>query len=104
LNLITSIVFTNLVIILIAVLYFLYFSQKTVRPINEITDQIKKFQSGQKFEKIIYDKRDEIGIMVEEINNLNDNLAKQENIRSKFLADISHELKTPITAVRCYLE
>lgn len=104
LNLITSIVFTNLVIILIAVLYFLYFSQKTVRPINEITNQIKKFQSGQKFEKIIYDKRDEIGIMVEEINNLNDNLAKQENIRSKFLADISHELKTPITAVRCYLE
>ncbi|MBT4387574.1 hypothetical protein HOD31_02890 [Candidatus Woesearchaeota archaeon] len=28
----------------------------------------------------------------------------QDEIRSRLLADISHELKTPITSIQCYLE
>lgn len=28
----------------------------------------------------------------------------QQEIRNKLLADISHELKTPITSIQCYLE
>jgi len=28
----------------------------------------------------------------------------QESIRNRLLADISHELKTPITSIQCYLE
>ncbi len=38
------------------------------------------------------------------INSLYKSLRVQENIRSNFLSDISHEIRTPITAVRCYLE
>jgi signal transduction histidine kinase len=35
---------------------------------------------------------------------LNKNLSFQEKIRSDFLADFSHEIKTPISAIKCYLE
>ncbi|MDR3150126.1 MAG: hypothetical protein LBU14_00345 [Candidatus Peribacteria bacterium] len=28
----------------------------------------------------------------------------QDEIRTRLLADISHELKTPITSIQCYLE
>lgn len=38
------------------------------------------------------------------INSLNKNLSRQQKIRSDFLSDLSHEIKTPITAIKCYLE
>ncbi len=38
------------------------------------------------------------------INNLNKSLSIQEKIRSDFLSDFSHEVRTPITAVKCYIE
>ncbi|HBY74420.1 TPA: hypothetical protein DEG21_00585 [Patescibacteria group bacterium] len=38
------------------------------------------------------------------MNNLNKSLSLQEKIRSDFLSDLSHEIKTPITAVKCYIE
>jgi signal transduction histidine kinase len=42
--------------------------------------------------------------LVDMINNLNKSLSIQEKIRTSFLSDLSHEIKTPITAVKCYLE
>jgi len=53
---------------------------------------------------IVYEKKDEIGLLINSINNLNEKLHVQETIRSRLLADISHELKTPITSIQCYLE
>jgi two-component system sensor histidine kinase BaeS len=35
---------------------------------------------------------------------LNSKLSIQEKIKTRLLADISHELKTPITSISCYLE
>lgn len=35
---------------------------------------------------------------------LNRKLALQDSIRTRLVADISHELKTPITSIQCYLE
>ncbi|MDP2395980.1 MAG: histidine kinase dimerization/phospho-acceptor domain-containing protein [bacterium] len=35
---------------------------------------------------------------------MNKSLNMQAEIRSRLLADISHELKTPITSIQCYLE
>lgn len=49
-------------------------------------------------------RNDEFAPLVSTINNLYKSLRVQENIRSNFLSDISHEIRTPITAVKCYLE
>ncbi|MCT4617763.1 MAG: HAMP domain-containing histidine kinase [Candidatus Gracilibacteria bacterium] len=103
-SLLKNIIIANSVLIFLLILYLLYFTRKNLSPINEITDKIRKFKSAENFDEIAYDKPDEIGLLVSSINELSGNLKKQEQIRHKFLADISHELKTPITAIRCYLE
>ena len=38
------------------------------------------------------------------VNALSRDLARQEKIRSDFLSDFSHEIKTPITALKAFLE
>lgn len=56
------------------------------------------------YKTVEYAGRDEFGDLVNAVNRLQKHLELQSRIRSSFLSDLSHELKTPITALRCYLE
>ena len=101
---IKSILVTNILVIIWIWIYMFYFSKRTFNPIWELIKKVKNFKIWNKYEIINYNKKDEIWLLVSAINTLSDDLKKQEEIKHKFLADISHELKTPITAIRCYLE
>ncbi|MDD5769659.1 MAG: HAMP domain-containing sensor histidine kinase [Candidatus Gracilibacteria bacterium] len=103
-RLINSVLITNLISILILILFILIFTRKIFLPVREITSKIKNLKIGKDFRMISYKKEDEIGLLVNAINGLNLKLNIGENIRNKLLADISHELKTPITAIQCYVE
>lgn len=106
-----SILFTNILSIAIIVFSLLIFIRKTIYPIKEATNNIKTAISSW---NIVWDntniqinyhnKKDEIGLLITAINKLNKKLNLQEEIRTRLLADISHELKTPITSIQCYLE
>ena len=104
-----SIIITNIIAIWIIIIFLVYFIRKTIYPINDITNQIKEFESGKKNphqskEILYYNENDEIWLLVNAINSLNKKLKMQDVIRTRLLADISHELKTPITSIQCYLE
>ncbi len=99
-----SIIITNLVALIIVLIAIAIFIRKTIMPIKEVTKKIKKFQPGKTNIKINYKNKDEIWLLINAINWLNTKLNIQKKIRSRLLADISHELKTPITSIQCYLE
>jgi len=103
-NIFISVVILNIVSIFVVLFFVLFFIQKTLSPIKKATRQIKELRPWRKSMKIRYKNKDEIGLLVSSINWLNKRLALQEWIRNKLLADISHELKTPITSIQCYLE
>ncbi len=71
---------------------------------NLIIDRLNAYIDRARFQTIVYKRNDEFAPLVSTINSLYKSLRVQENIRSNFLSDISHEIRTPITAVKCYLE
>lgn len=103
-RLVKAILITNLIAILILILFLIVFSKRIISPIEKTTSVIKNLKLGKDFRVIHYSKKDEIWLLVNAINGLNIKLNIWENIRNKLLADISHELKTPITAIQCYIE
>ena len=44
-------------------------------------------------------RQDEVGELAEAFNAMADSLAKSEKRRSEFIANVSHELKTPMTTI-----
>ena len=98
------ILITNLLTILILSIIIWYFIKRTILPIKEVTKKIKKLKPWKENSIIEYNKKDEIWLLISSINWLNKRLNVQKTIRSRLLADISHELKTPITSIWCYLE
>lgn len=107
-RLITRILFglvvINIFLFIISAFVFRHIIKGFLLPIEDATNQIKKFSPGSQNEVIEYKNKDEVGLLVESINELNHRLSMQEWIRNRLLADISHELKTPITSIQCYLE
>ncbi len=103
-RLITSILITNLIAITLLVLFLWIITKIIILPIEQTAKKIKDLRIWKDFRLINYNKKDEIWLLVNAINWLNTKLNIWENIRNRLLADISHELKTPITAIGCYVE
>lgn len=103
-NIANKMILINILGITLLILALFLFSKVIIQPIKNTAEQIKKLKLGKDFQTIEYDKEDEIWYLVNAINELNVKLNIWEEIRNRMLADISHELKTPISSIQCYLE
>ncbi len=99
-----SMVIFNWILIIVILLFSYIWISITFNPIKHVISNLSNIIHKKKYNIIWYKKRDEFMPLVDMINNLNKSLSIQEKIRTSFLSDLSHEIKTPITAVKCYLE
>jgi signal transduction histidine kinase len=70
-----------------------------IRPVSEITKVSKRIAEGSYGVQIGNRYQDEIGEMVESINEMSLKIAQSEKIQTEFISSISHELRTPLTAI-----
>ena len=77
----------------------LIFVRSVIAPFSEITRVSKRIAEGGYGVQINNNYRDEIGEMVESINEMSLKIAQTEKIQTEFISSISHELRTPLTAI-----
>ena len=87
------------VIMLFVVFINLVFIRSVIEPVSEITKMSKRIAQGSYGIQINKDYRDEIGEMVDSINEMSLKIAQSEKIQTEFISSISHELRTPLTAI-----
>ncbi|MTI48701.1 ATP-binding protein [Sporosalibacterium faouarense] len=73
-------------------------------PIVKINQAAKQIAKGDFSSKVNIKSKDEIGVLGKTINNLSTQLGQTEKFRREFIANTSHELKTPISLIRAYAE
>ncbi len=100
-----SILLTNFFLFFISVMFFLsfLFSKSVVTPIKVLSEntQLERSKTPMKKESINYPQRnDEIGILSKEIKNMSEDLKKRIDEIEGFAADVSHELKNPLTSLK----
>jgi two-component system, OmpR family, sensor histidine kinase BaeS len=102
--LLSRLLFTNIVLLIVVTTLYYLWIRRVFAPVQDIIDRLRNYIDSARFQTISYHRDDEFAPLVTTINSLYKSLRVQENIRSNFLSDISHEIRTPITAVRCYLD
>ena len=72
-------------------------------PVRMLDEATRKVAAGDFTVRIPAPKRmDEIGSLIESFNTMTRELGSVEMLRSNFVSDISHEFKTPLTAIEGY--
>ena len=93
--------FTAVVVLCIAFITSSITSLRLTNPLKEIAETTRKFGHGE-FDARVHgyeSRKDEVGELAEAFNAMADSIAKSEEKRSEFVANISHELKTPMTTI-----
>ena len=75
------------------------FINNVVEPVAEVTETAKRIAGGSYGTQMENHYRDEIGQLIDAINNMSSQISKSERIKSEFISSVSHELRTPLTAI-----
>ena len=103
-NILQGIILVNIIWLLLILLWYFLWIRSIFLPIGTIIGNIQNIIDRKRYGTIRYSGKNEFMPLISTINNLHKSLSIQEKIRTEFLSDLSHEIRTPITAVQCYIE
>lgn len=94
------VLFTALGVLVAALVVSYLTSRRQAAPLNEMAAAARHFARGDFSARVKDDDReDEIGELIRSFNAMAESLGKSEELRREFIANISHELKTPMTSI-----
>jgi len=91
-------------VIFLATIVIYFLTNKIVRPLREMSVASKSFAKGDFSKKIKVTSYDEVGQLANSFNNMASALSINEEMRRSFVANVSHELKTPMTTIGGFID
>lgn len=90
--------------IMIAILFIVIYliTNKSTKPLRKLTRAMESLGMGQEIEDLPIETKDDISIITEGFNDMKNNIAEMQNNTKEFFNNATHELKTPLTAIRGY--
>ena len=90
--------------IIISVLFIVIYliTNKSTKPLRKLTRAMESLGMGEKVDNLPIDTKDDISIITEGFNNMKNNIVEMQNNTKEFFNNATHELKTPLTAIRGY--
>lgn len=98
-------IYTSLAIaVAISALLSGLFARQLTRPIRALTAGANAIASGDYAARIDTDRGDELGVLAGDFNRLAATLDRNRQLRQQWIADIAHELRTPLSILRGELD
>ena len=96
--------FVFLLIFIISLLILLLLHFIIIKPLRKITEGANEFASGNLKYNIDIKSHDEMGYLAATLNYMSDELNNAEEYQKKFISNVSHDFRSPLTSIKGYLE
>ena len=91
--------------VMVAALIAVYFiTEKIISPLKAMSRAAKNYAAGIFDVRVPVNGRDEVAQLAMAFNNMANSLANAENLRQSFLANVSHDLRTPMTTIAGFID
>ena len=100
-----DVVYISAAFIFVLSLIILLVFRKTVSiPLKKITEGANEYAAGNLEYHIELNSRDEMGYLAATLNYMSSELDKMEEYQRNFIANVSHDFRSPLTSIKGYLE
>jgi two-component system, OmpR family, sensor histidine kinase BaeS len=88
----------------IAVLLGVVLARTLTQPVRDLTRAIQAMARGELRQQVPVRSADELGTLTQAFNQMSADLARANELRRQQIADIAHDLRTPLTVITGYIE
>lgn len=88
----------------VALLLMVGLGRRILRPVGALTDAARRMERGDLEVRVDVRGKDEIAELARGFNSMAARLAENERLRRQMVSDVAHELRSPVTNLRCLLE
>ncbi len=99
-----TMIMTILWVLLAALIAVYFISEKIIAPLKDMSKAAKSFASGKFDVRVPEFGNDEVSELAVAFNNMASELSTFEDTRRTFLANVSHDLRTPMTTIAGFID
>jgi len=103
-DIISLIVLAILVAAMISVMAVYFITYQQVKPLRDMVSAVSRFAGGDFCVRVPVTDETEVGQLAAAFNDMARSLASSETMRRSFVANVSHELKTPMTTISGFVD
>jgi signal transduction histidine kinase len=92
-----------LVIFLLSLIILIFFTELVYVPLRKITMATEQYAAGNMSYEFSVESEDEMGYLAASLSYMAGEIARQEDDQKKFIANVSHDFRSPLTSIRGYL-
>lgn len=92
------------ILFLLSLIILFFFTEMVYIPLRKIIDATEQYASGNMHYEFQVDSGDEMGYLAASLNYMASEIARAEDDQKKFVANVSHDFRSPLTSVKGYLE
>ena len=89
---------------MVGLLLTYFHSRSILRPVDELIDAARAMEKGDLSQRVNVRGKRELGELANAFNAMAEGLTRLEQLRQNMVTDVAHELRTPLSNVRGYLE
>jgi signal transduction histidine kinase len=94
----------GLIAVAVALIMTFFLSRRILAPVKALTSAARRLGRGDFSQRVQVRDRSELGELADTFNSMAGDLERAEQLRQNMVADVAHELRTPLSNIKGYLE